>query len=605
MTTHLYAKTWLLLLLFFGFLAPTTGFANNTSQLVELNFKRTQQGNAHLLLHFSNQATLPKAETTAQGLRLKFNAITVADHLNLYDASDFSTPVSDFEFFQLGAQAELVIKIEGAFSYLLNTQNKQLSIEITAKPTLNPKAAKQESNDPMLNYTGELISLSYHDIPLRHLLAELAAFLNLNLITDDSISGNATLHLEGIPSDQALDLLLISQGLASRQQGKVLFVAPANKLIELEAQQQRAQQAAFNLSPLEDAFIKINYADAKAIQAFILGDQKTLQSAKYEQPTAASNGLGNLLKNLPLTLTEPTQETEHTLKITRQFLSNRGHLLVDERTNTLYVRDTPEQVRRIKTIVEILDVAVEQVMIEARIVVARAGVTDELGVSWGIKSSHLATDSSFTTANQAKANNTGLLKGSHTSSLDFSPKAGASFGFVSNKLLLDLELKVLETENRSEVISQPKVITSNRNKAVIRSGEEIPYQSTPNKDGVTTTSFRNAELRLEVTPQIVGNGRIFLSLKVNNDSRGDATEDAGPAINTNAVETQVLVNNGETIVIGGIFTSQKSNYQAKVPFLGDLPLVGWLFRNSISKQEKVELLVFITPRMINDTLVKK
>ncbi|NLW05967.1 MAG: type IV pilus secretin PilQ [Pseudomonadaceae bacterium] len=603
MTANSNSKTWLLASLIMGLLTlgvftPLTALAN--TQLVGLDFQRTQQGNARILIDFSTLATLPSAEQTSQGLRLKFTATEINSNLiNLYDTNDFATQVSQLELFQTGTRAELLVQVEGEFNYLFNTKDNQLQIEIAAKAGLQT-GSEPENNNRLFRYTGELISLSYHDIPLRDLLAELAAFLGLNLITDDSVKGNATLHLEQVPSDQALDMLLISQGLASRQQGKILLVAPAESLIKLEEQQYQAHQSAAKTGPLEDAFIKINYANAKDLQIFILGDQKT------STPESSSNMGALLLGSLPLPKLSP--ETEKTIENTRRFLSDRGHLLVDERTNTLYVRDTKEQVARIKSIVQTLDVPIDQVMIEARIVVARTGVSDELGVSWGV--SNVSTPQSSNLISERKVNkgaisNESLLTGSRGSSIDFNPLGGASLGFVSNKLLLDLELKVLETENRSEVISQPKVITSNRNKAVIRSGEEIPYQSSPDKDGVTTTNFRNAELRLEVTPQIVGDGRIFLSLKVNNDSKGEETQGAGPTINTNAVETQVLVNNGETIVIGGIFTSQKINYEAKVPFLGDLPLIGWLFRNSISSQEKVELLVFITPRMINNTLAKK
>jgi len=376
-----------------------------------------------------------------------------------------------------------------------------------------------------------------------------------------------------------------------------LLVAPAQDLINLEEQQHKARQSAIKVSPLEDAFIKIRYADATALQTFILGDQVE---------AAPPSGIGaGLLGNLPLPNFNQEEEEASTLT-TRRFLSDRGHLLVDNRTNTLYVRDTAEQVNRIKEIVKTLDVPVDQVMIEARIVVARTGVGEELGVSWGVRSSPTTGLGQFNTersTTRGGLENENFLQSDRGTSIDFNPATGANFGFVSSKLLLDLELAALETENRSEIISQPKVITSNRNKAVIRSGEEIPYTSV-DSDGERTTDFRQAELRLEVTPQIVGDGRIFLNLQVNNDSKGEETATAGPTINTNAVETQVLVNNGETIVIGGIFTSQKLEGETKVPFLGDIPFIGWLFRSSYSNQEKVELLVFITPRMLNDALVR-
>ena len=595
MTVNFHPKAWLLVFLLLGLLFPFTALANK-AQITGIDFQRTHQGNARILLTFSAQPSLPEAEQLNKGLRLKFPATEINyDLVNLYDTNDFATQVDQLELFQTGARAELLINIKGEFSYLLNTRDNQLQIEITAT-SLSQATATRAPGNSAFRYTGDLVSLSYHDIPVRELLAELAAFLGLNLVAGENVTGNITLQLEDIPSDQALDIVLISQGLASRQQDSILLVAPAQDLINLEEQQHKARQSAIKVSPLEDAFIKIRYADATALQTFILGDQVE---------AAPPSGIGaGLLGNLPLP--NFNQEEEASTLTTRRFLSDRGHLLVDNRTNTLYVRDTAEQVNRIKEIVKTLDVPVDQVMIEARIVVARTGVGEELGVSWGVRSSPTTGLGQFNTersTTRGGLENENFLQSDRGTSIDFNPATGANFGFVSSKLLLDLELAALETENRSEIISQPKVITSNRNKAVIRSGEEIPYTSV-DSDGERTTDFRQAELRLEVTPQIVGDGRIFLNLQVNNDSKGEETATAGPTINTNAVETQVLVNNGETIVIGGIFTSQKLEGETKVPFLGDIPFIGWLFRSSYSNQEKVELLVFITPRMLNDALVR-
>lgn len=579
---HSYAKPWQITLFFISIFMPFIALANNTltvsTQLTGIDFQLTPQGKALIIIDFSSLPKLPHTEKTTNGLRLVFATTNINHNLiHTYATSDFTTQVKQLELFQAGTNAELTIQIKGEFSYLLKTQGQQLHIEIAKQSQQQASIDRFKSSDNK-RYTGELISLNYHDVPLRSLLAELAAFLDLNLITDDSVTGNATLHLNNIPSDQALEILLISQGLSSRQQGKVLLVAPAETLIHLE-QQQKLTLEASNTQTLDEAFIKINYSNAKTIQQFILGNQLASQAQQQKIPS----------------------------QNTQRFLSKQGHLLVDDRTNTLYVRDAAEKVERIKEVVKILDVPVDQVMIEARVVVASTGVGEQLGISWGARTSTNKGTSQFE-ATQVKANN-GLinankLNSNQGASLDFNPTTGFNFGFVSNNLLLDLELAALESENRSEVISQPRVITSNRNKAVIRSGEEIPYSSV-NKDGVTSTEFRQAELRLEVTPQIVNDGRIFLTLQVNNDSKGEATTNAGPTINTNAVETQVLVNNGETIVIGGIFTSQKLEGEVKTPLLGNLPLIGWLFRRTFSEQKKVELLIFITPRMINNNLAKQ
>lgn len=581
MTLTLIQPGRLLALLLLGTLLQTPAFANEQI-LNGLDFQRTAQGNAQLILDFSTTPSLPETLQSSSGLRLRFVGAQIQQSLiNQYDTSDFATRVTGLLVEQRGRIAEIELRTTGSFDHLINVRGQQLIVEI--RHTEQRTASNDQNANRRFQYTGDTISLDYQNIPVRQLLSELARFLDLNLVAGENVQGNITLQLNDVPSDQALDIVLTSQGLASRQQGKVLLVAPAEQLINLERQQLQASQSASDSGPLEDAFIRINYARAADIHAFLMGDQSA--------PVAAASPA---LLGLPAAALTPAATGNQS----RRFLSERGHLLVDERTNTVYVRDIPEQVRRVRQIIETLDVAVNQVMIEARIVVARSGVSNELGISWGLGSPTGSTGN-FNVSNPVVTQN-----GNRGLSIDFgsnnnAPTAGIGFGYLSNNILLDLELTALETENRSEVISQPKVITSDRVKAIIRSGEEIPYQST-GTDGVVETSFRQAELRLEVTPHIVNSNQMILDLKVNNDSKGEDTFDAGPSINTNAVETQVLVNSGETLVIGGIFTSQQLRAMAKTPLLGDIPLLGWMFRRNFSSSERVELLIFITPRMINN-----
>lgn len=446
---------------------------------------------------------------------------------------------------------------------------------LTSSPLLAANQASQEK-----------ISLSYHHAPLRELLAELAALLEVNLVVSDLVTGELTLELNQVPVKEALASVLAAKGLASKQQGGVLLVAPAEEIARLAAEEQLAYLTQLASRPLEETLIKIKYAKAQEVQAFITQAPETSNGQ-----LAANLNPANSTANLPLALPAKMQPG---------FLSLRGQVKVDERTNSLYVSDLPENLRRIKRLVSQLDVPVEQVLIETRIVVARAGVSSQLGVSWGLHSGSQGVAAGLEATKQVKQGvfeyQTALAAG-RGASVGFQPNSGVHLGFVGRNLLLDLELAALESENRSEIISQPKVITSDRNKAVIRSGQEIPYSST-NADGERTTDFRQAELRLEVTPHLVGDGKIFLNLHVNNDSKGEETQNAGPTINTNAVETRVLVNNGETLVIGGIFTSEQLQAEVKFPFLGDLPLLGKLFSRSFHSQEKVELLVFVTPKLI-------
>ncbi|MDR9468842.1 type IV pilus secretin PilQ [Marinospirillum sp.] len=573
----------------------STALAAETT-LQDLDFQRSPQGHALLLLEFSQPPVLPKAQEVAGSLELTFSNTRIQEELrNLYSTHDFATLVSSLSLDQEDDQALISLGIDKPYSYTLHQQATQLQIEIAEKP--GQAKTETRNSGQRFQYSGEPMSLSYQDIPIRELLQELASFLDLNLVAGDSVQGNITLQLKEVPSDQALDLILTTQNLASRQVGNVLLVAPAEELVALEQQQFAARQSAQATQPLVDEFIRINFAKAEDLRNFIMGESETPSSnSSPTSPASLAAGLFN----------QGEQQESTTSGSNSRFLSDRGHLRFDNRTNQLYVRDTPEYVERVRTIVKTLDIPVDQIMIEARIVVARTGVSDELGVTWGASRTSNPSTSSFISergrvgpGERTEFESTG--SGQRGISLDFNPQAGIGFGFVNGNFLLDLELAALETENRSEIISQPKVITSDRNKAVIRSGEEIPYTSI-DEDGVRTTNFRQAELRLEVTPQVVGDNQIFLTLQVNNDSMGEETLNAGPTINTNAVETQVLANNGETIVIGGIFTSQTLEAEAKTPLLGDIPLLGWLFRRSFQSQEKVELLIFITPRMLNNSL---
>ena len=553
----------------------------SAAQITGVDFQRTAQGNGQLLLDFARETVTPETQQEASGLTLRFAGTRIDESLvNLYDTSDFATLVSSLSLDQMDGYAQVSMAIDQAFSYLTYQDGEQVIIEVS------PQAQRAESTpNRRFRYTGERITLNYQDIPVRQLLQQLADFLDLNLVAGDNVTGNITLQLNDVPSDQALDIILTTRNLASRQVGNVLLVAPTNELLRLEQEQFEASQAEEELAPLVDDFIRINYANASAIRSFILGDRSDLPSAQLQ-------AAGFL---------EGQERGGQLQGQSRRFMSERGHLMVDERTNTLYVRDTEEQVERIRSIIRRLDVPVDQIMIEARIVTARSGVSEELGVRWGLSQDRQRSSGLQLNA-PIESNRRGLA-------IDFgglgdggNRQAGIGFGFIDNNIILDLELAALETENRSEVISQPKVITSDRVSATIRSGEQIPYRKI--EDGTVTVEFQDAELRLEVTPQITGDGRILLDLSVNNDSKGEQTAD-GFTINSNSVETQVLVNDGDTIVIGGIFTTTKIEATAKTPFFGDLPLIGWMFRRNFSSNERNELLIFITPSMLQDAMIQR
>lgn len=418
-------------------------------------------------------------------------------------------------------------------------------------------------NSADVAYSGKKISLNFQDIDVRSVLAVIAEFTGLNLVASDSVTGRVTLNLEDVPWDQALALVLESHGLASRQRGNVIVVAPAMEFSQIESQElvTRSQQQA--LMPLQTEYIQVRYARADQLAPLI----------------RTEGGFG--------------------------LLSDRGRIAVDPRTNTLLIQDTSEHIASILQTLAYLDVPVRQVQIEARIVIARDSAARELGIDWGMSSTGGFVDIGDGQYGRRDINPDGLNRAMGGMFVDLgnsvSPGTALSFGYLAGDILLDLELRALESEGKSEIISQPRVITANRHKAVIKQGTEIPYQESTSS-GATSTSFKEAVLLLEVTPQITPDDRIIMDLVINNDTVGKQTFDGTPAIDTNQIETQVLVDDGTTVVLGGILTTQQIQSLLKTPVLGDIPVLKNLFRYTENSSDKVELLVFITPKILDDNL---
>jgi type IV pilus assembly protein PilQ len=427
-------------------------------------------------------------------------------------------------------------------------------------------------------YTGEKLSLNFQNIEVRAVLQLIADFTGQNLVASDTVDGSITLRLQNVPWDQALDLVLKTKGLAKRQMGNVLLVAPAEEIAAREKIELEAVKQVEELAPLLSEYVQLRYAKAADI-AGLLTDESGLMSA-------------------------------------------RGTAVVDERTNTLLMKDTGDNLDKIREAIALLDVPVRQVLIEARIVIANTSVGEKLGIRWGgagMKDngndglSYIGGNQ--TTLNEANQVLLDRAAGDDSGEITF-PDAyvvdlgvsdvGASsvaVGIQTFDYLLDLELSAVETEGNAEIVSQPRVVTADGQKATIQSGTEIPYQEA-SSSGATSVSFKSAVLKLEVTPQITPDDRIIMDLKINQDSVGEVTA-AGPTIDTNALETQVLVENGETVVLGGIFRSEETVAVTKTPFFGDLPYIGVLFRRTEHTDTKAELLVFITPRLVKDTLTAR
>jgi type IV pilus assembly protein PilQ len=553
--------------------APTYSSGNTSGNSINnVDFRRGNDGAARIVVNLSN-ANVP-ISLSEQGGRVvvDFSNTSIPSSLSKrWDVVDFSTPVKLFETFADGSNTKMIISPDASkeFEHLAYQSDNQYVVEVREIPE---EVVEQRKKDV---FEGERLSLNFQDIEVRSVLQLIADFTNLNMVVSDAVSGNLTLRLKNVPWDQALDIILKTKGLGKRENGNVIYVAPSEEIAAREKLELEAQQQVQELAPLRSEFIQVNYARA--------GD------------------LAELFKSADNSL-----------------LSERGNVTVDERTNNLLVQDTALKLNEIRRLVERLDVPVKQVLIESRIVVANDDFSKSLGVRFGVTN----IDDDF----NGSDGDIGVISGGLNATTDAIngdtleaddrlnvnlPAAGAtgSIGLALAKLplglLLELELSAAQAESRAEVISTPRVIASNQTTARIEQGTEIPFQNATSA-GATAVEFKKAVLSLEVTPQITPDDRVSMKLVVTNDSVGEQVPSGFggfiPSIDTNEVETDVLVDNGQTIVLGGVYQQDTSNSISRVPFFGDLPFVGVLFRNTASENNKSELLVFITPKIISEQL---
>lgn len=529
-------------------------------QVENIDFRRGADGAGRLLVTFDRdgvEATV--REGGPDQVMVDLRDVAIPDSLNqVYDVTDFATPITRITPRVNQGNTQLAIATQGAYAMISSQSGRTLTVEV--QPANQESTPSQATGE---RYTGERLSLNFQDIEVRSVLATLAEFTGLNLVASDSVTGRVTLNLNNVPWDQALALILQSQGLSSREQGNVIVVAPASELADLERQELEARNQLETLSPLVTEFIGIKYARAEDLAQLLRG----------------GDGFG--------------------------LLTERGRVSVDNRTNTLLVQDTADQVNDIVRTIDRLDVAVRQVQIEARIVIARDTASRELGINWGMSSTRGFQEGDDGTFSRRDINPNGINRAQGGLAVDLGaatgPGAGFSFGYLAGDILLDLELRALESEGKSQTISQPRIITANQRTARISQGEERAFQSVDGNDN-PDTEFKEALLSLEVTPQITPDNRIIMDLIIQNDSFRESEFGGEPPIDTNTIETQVLVDNGQTVVLGGILTTEELRQIAKTPLLGDIPWLGRLFRYTEESNEKVELLVFITPRLLDDGL---
>ena len=542
--------------------APTSkSYAPVGRSISNIDFQRGEQGEGNVVIQLSDPSVSPDIQEQGGKIRLDFAKTQLPESLRVrLDVKDFATPVQFVNASASADKASVVIEPSGYYDYLAYQAEDKLTISI--KPLSQGDVEKKKAE--RFAYSGEKLSLNFQDIDVRSVLQLIADFTDLNLVASDTVQGNITLRLQNVPWDQALDLVLKTKGLDKRKVGNVLLVAPADEIAARERQELESQKQIAELAPLKRELIQVNYAKASDIA-------KLFQSVTSAEEAA----------------------------------EERGSITVDDRTNSIIAYQTQDKLDELRRIVVQLDIPVRQVMIEARIVEANVDFDKELGVQW--RGLGIGDNNWVVGGRNAVDSSTLPVTSDPGSFVDLGasgPTSGINLGFITDNTILDLELQAMEKTGNGEVISQPKVVTSDKETAKIAKGTEIPYQEA-SSSGATSTSFKEATLSLEVTPQITPDNRIIMEVKVTKDepdfSRVSAT--GAPPIKKNEVNAKVLASDGETIVIGGVFSNTQSKSVDKVPFLGDLPYLGRLFSKDVVKDSKSELLVFLTPRIMNNQAI--
>jgi type IV pilus assembly protein PilQ len=571
--------------------APTFAPAQNTEAqtLRDIDFRRGSDGAGRVVVGLPSAQVGVDIRQQGASLVVEFLRSQLPEQLRRrLDVTDFGTPVRSVSTFQNGDRVRMVVEPTGAWEHSAYQTDSQFVLEVRPMKV----DANKLTQGP--GFSGEKLSLNFQNIEVRALLQVIADFTNFNVVTSDSVTGSVTLRLKDVPWDQALDIILQSKGLGVRKNGNVLWIAPNEELSAKEQVELESKRKIAELEPTRTQSFQLNYTRAEEVAKGLTGQN---QGGGGATTTAGGN---------------PSR-----------ILSPRGSVLFEQRTNQLFVTDVPSKLEEIQELIAKIDIPVRQVLIEARIVEAddtfgrtlgvKLGANDLRGVRGGIPGYNVGGNNYISPGgnydaigyqtNQGPAANYDqtTFVNLPASVANFTANAAtfalSLFGATANRFL-NLELSALEAEGRGNIVSSPRVITADQTKARIEQGEEIPYQQATSS-GATAVAFRKASLRLEVTPQITPEGNVILNLEVNKDRRGETTT-AGPAINTNQVQTQVLVENGGTVVIGGIFTQDEQNQINKVPLLGDIPFIGYLFQNRVRSTRKTELLVFITPKIVTD-----
>jgi type IV pilus assembly protein PilQ len=543
-------------------LATPVAAARSEQGISNIGFQRGSDGEGQVVIDLKGGNTPVDVKQQGSKIVVRVLGNKIPAHLSRrLNVNDFATPVSTTDAQNDGSNGLITIQSNGSFEYMAYQAEDKLTISLKRPEDKNPMKPKAPSA-----YTGKKISLDFQDIEVRRVLQLLADFTGINMVASDTVQGNITLRLKDVPWDQALDIIMKTKNLDKRRNGNVIWIAPVAELIKSEEEEAKAIAQSIKLSPIQTDYIQLSYAKSADVLK-LLEDSRDSKGGESNR-TAGSDSLA--LESL---------------------LSARGSAVSDSRTNTLIINDRQQNIDKIRRMIDLLDVAVKQVMVEARIVTASTDFSRELGIKWSAK----------------KLGNSPVWGGDFQPSfdlgVDLATNTAGTFNFGLLKIsdyMLNLELSALQADGHGEVLSAPKVLTGDKQKAYILRGTEIPYQTWSATEGLKT-EFRAANLKLEVTPSITPDGKVQMALKIEKDTVGTLTS-AGYLINTNELETNVLVDDGETVVLGGIFDDIKQNQYEKVPFFGDLPVVGALFKNNTRSSAQTELLIFVTPRIVNDSV---
>jgi len=556
-----------------------------------IDFRRSETGAGRLIVRLSDPRTPINLKQQGSQVMIDFSGTDLPRNLQRrYDTMDFGTPVSGFDAAKLNGDTQIVLDARGEVEPLAYQSDDEYVVEVSAAK----KPGQSQAVEAKKEYKGERLTLNFQDIETRAVLQLLADASGQNIVVSDTVSGSVTLRLQNVPWDQALDIVLRTKGLDKRQDGNVIIVAPSVELASREKADLATKKELQELEPLRAEYLQVNYAKASDIATLLKGSGGV----------GASSGGQNAV------------------------LSARGHVSVDDRTNTLLLQDTADRIADVRRLVATLDIPVRQVLIEARIVVVTNDYERDLGAVMGLTATrHNGSNGLFETTGTAAGVDQGVsssvsnlstngtvypvtLPTGSTASNRYnvnlpvaSPAGSIALGILGSDFLVDLELDAAQKENRGTVIASPKVITANQREASIKQGIEIPYQQSASS-GATTIAFKDAVLELRVKPLITPDNRIILDLTVSDDTVGQVVVASGgvnvPSINTRAINTQVVLTDGQTVVLGGILTTNHTDAETKVPWFGDIPVLGNLFKNTTKTDDRDELLVFVTPKIIHE-----